>query len=322
MELYDLIVIGTGTAAQVAAAHVRKAGRSVAVIDHLPFGGTCALRGCDPKKMLVSGAEAVDWAEAATLLNTGGARWPDAFKRSIGVALKDEEEAGLTKLVLVGMTGLGLLDFQTTPLGEHIPGVEIHAQLLEQMFDGNYLRRPSGASWLEAALLALAGLLLVFAVPALRPWASATALGAALAVLVALGLLAFRAGTLINVAAPAIGAVRAAALAALWAGRGVDASRTTLPLRCRKRNAPGALLAPRMRGRLWGHGTPPLLPRSALPLAQTVLRRFVRRVIPALPAHRNRYRARFARLTPASGAGSPRPGSSGRGRGPRARSRR
>ena len=37
-------------------------------------------------------AEAVDWAEAATLLNKGGARWPDAFKRSIGVALKDEED--------------------------------------------------------------------------------------------------------------------------------------------------------------------------------------------------------------------------------------
>jgi Pyridine nucleotide-disulphide oxidoreductase len=62
MDSYDLIVIGTGTAAQVAAARVRRAGRSVAVIDHRPFGGTCALRGCDPKKMLVSGAEAADWA--------------------------------------------------------------------------------------------------------------------------------------------------------------------------------------------------------------------------------------------------------------------
>src|SRR5258707_11409121 len=37
-------------------------------------------------------AEAVDWAEAATLLNKGSGRWPDAFKRSIGVALKDEED--------------------------------------------------------------------------------------------------------------------------------------------------------------------------------------------------------------------------------------
>ena len=37
-------------------------------------------------------AEAVDWAEAATLLAQTGASWPEAFKRSIGVALKDEED--------------------------------------------------------------------------------------------------------------------------------------------------------------------------------------------------------------------------------------
>ncbi len=59
---HDLVVIGSGTAAQVAAGRVRKAGWTVAVIDHLPFGGTCALRGCDPKKVLISGAEAIDAA--------------------------------------------------------------------------------------------------------------------------------------------------------------------------------------------------------------------------------------------------------------------
>src|SRR6266478_852954 len=57
---YDLVVIGTGTAAQVAALKCRSAGWRVAVIDHLPFGGTCALRGCDPKKVLVGAAEAID----------------------------------------------------------------------------------------------------------------------------------------------------------------------------------------------------------------------------------------------------------------------
>ena len=59
---YDLILIGTGTAAMVAAMRVRGAGWSVAVIDEKPFGGTCALRGCDPKKMLVAGAEVIDAA--------------------------------------------------------------------------------------------------------------------------------------------------------------------------------------------------------------------------------------------------------------------
>jgi glutathione reductase (NADPH) len=57
---FDLVVIGTGTAAGVVAHKCRRAGWSVAVIDSRPFGGTCALRGCDPKKVLVSAAEAVD----------------------------------------------------------------------------------------------------------------------------------------------------------------------------------------------------------------------------------------------------------------------
>jgi glutathione reductase (NADPH) len=87
MDAYDLIVIGTGTAAQVAAGRVRQAGRSVAVIDHRPFGGTCALRGCDPKKMLVSGAEAVDLARRMHRHGIAGELridWKEliAFKRS------------------------------------------------------------------------------------------------------------------------------------------------------------------------------------------------------------------------------------------------
>ena len=57
---YDLVVIGTGTAAMVAAMQVRAAGWRVAVIDFRPFGGTCALRGCDPKKMLIGGVDATD----------------------------------------------------------------------------------------------------------------------------------------------------------------------------------------------------------------------------------------------------------------------
>ena len=39
-----------------AATRVREAGWMVAVVDFRPYGGTCALRGCDPKKMLVAGA--------------------------------------------------------------------------------------------------------------------------------------------------------------------------------------------------------------------------------------------------------------------------
>jgi glutathione reductase (NADPH) len=61
-KTYDLVVIGTGMAAQAAASRCRSAGWRVAVIDHLPFGGTCMLRGCDPKKVLVGAAEVIDHA--------------------------------------------------------------------------------------------------------------------------------------------------------------------------------------------------------------------------------------------------------------------
>ncbi len=37
-------------------------------------------------------AESVEWAEAATLLHSQGAPWPEAFRRAIGVALKDHED--------------------------------------------------------------------------------------------------------------------------------------------------------------------------------------------------------------------------------------
>ncbi|HVR81457.1 MAG TPA: NAD(P)/FAD-dependent oxidoreductase [Luteimonas sp.] len=83
---YDLVVVGTGTAAMVAAMEVRAAGWSVAVIDFRPFGGTCALRGCDPKKMLIGGVDATDHVRRMQGKGVAGnvtIDWPDlmAFKR-------------------------------------------------------------------------------------------------------------------------------------------------------------------------------------------------------------------------------------------------
>ncbi len=97
MDAYDLVVIGTGTAAQAASGRVRKAGRSVAVIDHRPFGGTCALRGCDPKKMLVSGAEAIDMAQRMRGRGVDGdvrINWKEliVFKRSFTDPVPGKQE--------------------------------------------------------------------------------------------------------------------------------------------------------------------------------------------------------------------------------------
>ena len=69
---YDLIAIGTGTGASGAATLCRKAGWKVAVVDNLPFGGTCVLRGCLPKKVLVGAAQALDHSRRMRGKGIGG----------------------------------------------------------------------------------------------------------------------------------------------------------------------------------------------------------------------------------------------------------
>jgi glutathione reductase (NADPH) len=85
---YDLVVVGTGVTSAVAS-RCREAGWSVAVVDYRPFGGTCALRGCVPKKILVSAADAVqaarDLADEGVPAATLTIEWPSLmrFKRSL-----------------------------------------------------------------------------------------------------------------------------------------------------------------------------------------------------------------------------------------------
>jgi len=85
---FDLVVVGTGITAAVVT-RCREAGWTVAVIDSRPFGGTCALRGCTPKKILVGAAEAVHHARDMATIGVPAATltidWPALmqFKRSL-----------------------------------------------------------------------------------------------------------------------------------------------------------------------------------------------------------------------------------------------
>lgn len=54
---FDLVVLGAGNAGLAAAGIARTAGLSVVVIESRDVGGTCPLRGCVPKKVLVAAAE-------------------------------------------------------------------------------------------------------------------------------------------------------------------------------------------------------------------------------------------------------------------------
>jgi adenylate cyclase len=96
------------------------------------------------------------------------------------------------KLVLVGVTGTGLLELQNTVLGERVPGVEIHAQLLENLYDGTLLSRPIWGRSIESLTFILLGALLIYATPRWRPRYSALLAIGCLGLLGGVGFLLFR----------------------------------------------------------------------------------------------------------------------------------
>lgn len=110
-QKFDLVVLGVGMAGLTAANRCRREGWSVAVVDPRPYGGTCALRGCDPKKMLRRGAEIVDAARlmAGKGVYEGDLRidWAElmAHKRSFTDAVPDKIESGLDEKGIVTRHG-------------------------------------------------------------------------------------------------------------------------------------------------------------------------------------------------------------------------
>ena len=71
------------------------------------------------------------------------------------------------RIVLVGSSAIGLRDIVATPLSPAVPGVEVHAEIIDQIIGGSYLTRPDwapGAEVVAAVILTIALLaaLLVF----------------------------------------------------------------------------------------------------------------------------------------------------------------
>jgi len=98
-QSFDVVVVGSGTSAYYAAHTLTDGGKQVAIIDERPYGGTCALRGCQPKKYLVANAEAI--AGAKHLVGNGVVEAPrtdwEALQRLKGEfldGLSEESRAG------------------------------------------------------------------------------------------------------------------------------------------------------------------------------------------------------------------------------------
>ncbi|MGF1627597.1 MAG: CHASE2 domain-containing protein [Alphaproteobacteria bacterium] len=72
-------------------------------------------------------------------------------------------------IVLVGTSAAGLRDLRATPLDSAAPGVEVHAQLLEQLLTGARLNRPDWAPGAEFSFIAFVGLLLIVLLQRMGP---------------------------------------------------------------------------------------------------------------------------------------------------------
>ncbi len=106
---FDVIVIGSGTSAYHAVDRLNKAGRKVAMVDERPYGGTCSLRGCQPKKYLVSNAEAI--AMMSHLVGRGIVSRPKTDWKALQ-ALKNEFLDGLSEADLKRWKEAGVTTFQ------------------------------------------------------------------------------------------------------------------------------------------------------------------------------------------------------------------
>ncbi len=81
--------------------------------------------------------------------------------------LEDDFDPNLVagQILFIGTSAAGLQDLRATPLQRAIPGVEIHAQMIEQVLTGEFLERPAFADAVELAYILVLGLLLIVLLP-------------------------------------------------------------------------------------------------------------------------------------------------------------
>ncbi|MAX27628.1 MAG: pyridine nucleotide-disulfide oxidoreductase [Phycisphaeraceae bacterium] len=125
---YDVIVIGSGMAGMTIANKCAKKGLKTAVTDFRPYGGTCALRGCDPKKILVGAAEIIDRANKMKGIGIQGdisINWQDLM------AYKNEFVSKMPKGVEKGYEKAGVDRYHGAASFESENSVRIGDDLLE-----------------------------------------------------------------------------------------------------------------------------------------------------------------------------------------------
>jgi len=159
-----------------------------------------------------------------------------AWKVLSGEMPREEIEG---RIVLIGTSAPGLLDLRATPLDVAVPGVEIHAQLLEHILANRSLTRPDYSLALEEAVIVGFGLLLAMIIPLVPASAAATIGLCSIVALFAGGWISFRRwGLLLDPMYPAL------AVACMTAGITFQVYRRVEAQRGEIRAAFGRYLAP------------------------------------------------------------------------------
>ena len=159
-----------------------------------------------------------------------------AWKVLAGEVPKEDIEG---KIILVGTSAPGLLDLRATPVDAAVPGIDIHAQVIEHLLTGNFLERPDYAVALEAFVIVVLGTMLALVLPRVSAKASAVIGVTTIGLILIGGWAAFRWGnTLLDPSYPAL------VLGFLTAGITLYTYNTAEAQRSQIRSAFGQYLAP------------------------------------------------------------------------------
>lgn len=132
----------------------------------------------------------------------------DTATLSAAAVLAGEASAVEGTIALVGVTAAGLQDIRVTPLGEAMPGVGIHAQIIAQIWNGQFLGRPAWVDGAEVLAIAALSLLLVVVATFIGPLAGLVAAGLLMLLIAGLCWYLFAAqGVLVDPVAPMGGAL-------------------------------------------------------------------------------------------------------------------
>ena len=135
---YDLIVLGTGDAGQAVALAAAKEKWKVAIIEKKAIGGTCALWGFVPKKVLISGEELANFSQRMAAAGLSSKTTPDwselmAFKDRLTLSFSQDSRSRLQK------HGIDIYDGMASFVGEAAIRVG------EVILQGGYIHIATGA---------------------------------------------------------------------------------------------------------------------------------------------------------------------------------